>query len=58
MRFSCVHSETSVLVMSNVRCFAVAVFKGPRGTDLLPGTSESARSHEPAGGAEDVSRWS
>ena len=32
------------------RCFAGAVVKGPRRTALLPGTSESARSHEPAGG--------
>ena len=34
------------------RCFAllaVAVVNGPRRTGLLPGTSESAGSHEPAG---------
>ena len=28
----------------------VAVFKGPSRTELLPGASESARSHDPAGG--------
>ena len=30
--------------------FALSVVKGPKGTDLLPETSESATSHQQAGG--------